>query len=179
MVGNNIVQNNAGTGVFVRAGTAYVGDTGFGLPIDNTISGNGFSDPTNGGLFAFEGGSILVRDATISGNNGAEVQLYETGTVEIRGGSVSATSNPAITAHFGSRVRLRDGASVVSSGNDGAQLSDLSSLTIRTGDTTPATLQGNGTGKFAVRCYSTSTFTGDLTNVSGTDGQSTGCNVFP
>jgi hypothetical protein len=37
----------------------------------------------------------------------------------------------------------------------------------------------NGPGGVGVRCFSTATLTGNLANVSGTNGQSAGCNTFP
>ena len=155
LVGGNTIRNNGQTGVFVRAGQVLIGDTGFGLPIENTISGNGATGPNNGGIFAFQNGSILVTNATISGNAGAAVQSFEAGVIELRG-STAVTVPPGGTTvgaivQFGSTFRVRDTASIVSSTSHGIQASNLSSVSIRDGNT----IQGNGPGAFGVQCFST------------------------
>ena len=186
LVGGNTINNNGQTGVFVRAGQVLIGDTGFGLPIENVISGNGATGPNNGGIFAFQNGSLLVANATISGNVGAAVQAFEAGVIELRGSTAVTVPAGGTTMgaviQFGSVFRMRDTASIVSSTGHGIQASNLSAVNIRDGNT----VQGHGPGAFGVQCFSTApmsasaaTLTGNLSGLSGTAGASAGCNAFP
>jgi Right handed beta helix region len=187
LVGNNSILNNGETGVLTSAGQVTIGDVGFGLTTTNTISGNGATGPNRGGVFAFEGGVIRVTDATISNNTGTAVQAFEGGIVELRGATAVTVPGSGTTAgalvQFGSSLRLRDTASIVSATGPGIQASELSAVNIRDGNT----VQGNGAGRFGVECFTTAplaaaaaTLTGNnLANVSGAAGPHTGCNVFP
>jgi hypothetical protein len=187
MAGNNLVQNNAESGVFVRAGSIYIGDSAFGLATDNTIQNNGNLGPNTGGLFAFQNGVIFVNDADILDNAGAAVQAFEAGVIELRAASTATARNaPGVhgaTVNFGSALRVRDSAAIVSPGGDGVQASNMSAVNVR--DATAVT-QGNGAGGVGVRCtnsgplaVSAATLTGNLTGVTGTTGSHVGCNVFP
>jgi hypothetical protein len=188
LVANNTISANHETGVFVgRNGSVFIGDASFGLGTANTISGNGVTGPNTGGLFAFQGGAIHVVDASISGNQGAAVQAFEDGVVELRG--TTAVTVPAggsthgATIQFGSKLRVRDTASVISGTGDGIQASNLSAVNIRDAS---VTVQGNGGGAVGIRCFATApmtvsavALTGNLTGVSGTTGAMGGnCNVF-
>lgn len=186
IVGGNAITNNGQTGVFVRAGQVLIGDPGFGPPTTlNTISGNGATGPNNGGIFAFEAGNLFVTDATISDNIGPAVQAFEAGVIELRGStavtvpSIGTTVGAAV--RFGSTLRVRDTASIVSATSDGIQASNNTSVNI-----SGNSIQGNGVGAFGVRCVTTfpmtasaATLTGNLTAVTGSTGSDTGCNVFP
>jgi hypothetical protein len=184
VVGGNTITNNGQTGILVRAGQVLVGDAGFGVPIENTISGNGATGPTNGGIFAFQNGSIQAANATISNNTGAAVQAFEAGVIELRG-STAVTAPPGNVGaliQFGSILRVRDTVSIVSSTSHGIQASNLSAVNIRDGNS----VQGNGPGAFGVQCFNTApmtasaaTLTGTLSALSGTAGASAGCNAFP
>jgi hypothetical protein len=187
IVGGNAVTNNGQTGIFVRAGQVLIGDPGFGAPTTaNTISGNGKTGPNNGGIFAFEAGNFLVTDATISNNTGAAVQAFEAGVIELRGTTAvtvpAAGTTSGALVQFGSTLRLRDSASIVSATSHGIQASNLTSVNIRDGNT----VQGNGAGALGVLCFATfpmtasaATLTGNLAGVTGNAAASTGCNVFP
>jgi hypothetical protein len=180
VVGGNAITNNGGAGIFARAGQVEVGSLGFGPPITNTISNNGSTGTDNGGIFAFQGAIMSVRDATISNNTGPGVQAFESGVIELRGSTAVTVPAGGTTAgavvQVGSTLRLRDTASIISGTGDGIQVRTLTSVHISSG-----TVQGNGPGAVGVNCFSsTSTLTGvDLTHVTGTAGQSAGCNVFP
>ncbi len=187
IVGGNAITNNGQTGVFVRAGQVLVGDVGFGPPTTaNTISGNGGTGPNTGGIFAFEGASIFVADATISNNVGPAVQAFEVGVLEVRGSTAATVPAAGTTVgalvQFGSTLRVRDTASIVSATSHGIQASNNSSVNIREGNT----VQGNGAGAFGVQCFNSSpmtasaaTLTGNLAGVTGAAGASSGCNAFP
>src|SRR5262245_12496188 len=183
MVGDNLIRNNAESGVFVRAGTIYIGDAAFGLPTDNTIQNNGNQGPNTGGLFAFQNGVIFVNDADVLDNAGAAVQAFEAGVIELRGAStVTARDAPGTsgaTISFGSILRVRDTAGIISPAGDGVQASNMSAINVR--DDT-AVIHGHGYG---VRCtktapleFSAATLTGNLTGVTGELGSHVGCNEF-
>jgi len=188
LAGDNVIENNPETGIFVGGGsTLLVGDGAFGLSTGNTISGNGGVGPNTGGLFAFQGGVIQVNDATISDNTGPGLQAFEGGIIELRGASSvtvpAAGSTNGATVNFASRLRVRDTASIVSATADGIQVGDASSVNVR--DAT-SVVQGNGASGVGVRCTNTSpltksasTLTGNLTGVTGTVSQQVGCNLFP
>ena len=186
VVGNNTVSNNAQTGIFVNAGNVQLGSTAFGLPTGNLITGNGSGGPNGGGLFAFRHASILASDATISNNTGAAVQAFEDGVIELRGTTAvtvpAAGSTHGALMQFGSTLRVRDTASVVSATGDGIQASNMAAVNIRDGNT----VQGSGAGSVGIRCFNTSpmtasaaTLTGNLVGVAGTTGPTLGCNLFP
>jgi hypothetical protein len=187
LVGGNVIDNNAETGVFASAAHVFIGDAGFGLPTSNVISTNGIGvSPTNtGGIFAFENAVIRVNDAQISNNNGPAAQAFESGVIELRGVSTASASGagnpPGALIQFGSSLRVRDSASIVSADSDGIQASNLAAINIRDGNI----VQGGGSA-FGVSCLLSSpaalpavTLTGNLANVTGPGGSSNGCNLFP
>jgi len=69
IVGGNTIKDNVGSGILLKSGSVLIGDRGYGLPTDNAITGNGFGSSDNpGGILAFMGTSLDIRDATITGN---------------------------------------------------------------------------------------------------------------
>src|SRR6267143_2180448 len=65
IAGGNTISDNTGVGVSVNGSKVLLGDAGLGLSTVNQINGNG------GGVIAFLGSSMVIRDAEIVGNNGA------------------------------------------------------------------------------------------------------------
>jgi len=191
LVGGNMITNNGQTGVLSQASQTLIGDSAFGAPTTvNTISSNGATGPQNGGIQAFAGGQLLVSDATISNNTGVAVQAFEAGVIELRGTTAVTVPTSVQTAganvQFGSTLRVREAASIVSGTSHGILASNLTSVNI----TNANVVQGNGPGAFGVLCFTTSTtppitaasaatLTGNLTHVTGTAGSNAGCNVFP
>jgi len=87
--GRNTITENFGAGIVLTIGsTAVIGDPGFGLPSDNTISGNSTAAPSAGILFGLAS-SAVVRNATIQGNNGAGLNLAGRSTVSVFSGTVT------------------------------------------------------------------------------------------
>ena len=189
LVGGNTVTNNAQSGVLAgRGAQVLIGDPGFGPSTTlNTISGNGGTGPTRGGIFAFDNANIQVTDAVISDNSGAAVNSFSGALVDLRGGTAvtaPATSFAGAVVSVHATLRLVGTASIISLGGDGIQASDLSAVSIESANTVQGT-SGAGPG-FGVNCFvfggltaSGTTLTGDLTHVTGTLGSTTGCNVFP
>jgi hypothetical protein len=72
--GGTTVSGNAGAGIVVVASIVSTGDGSFGVTL-NTISGNG-NGASAGGIFAFLGSTITVRNARIESNNGPGLTLF-------------------------------------------------------------------------------------------------------
>ena len=190
-VGGNAITNNGQSGIIVRAGSALVGDPGFGPPTSvNTISGNGaLGTGTLGGIYAFDGGNVLMINATVSNNTGTALNAFQAGIIDLRGSTavtVPSTGTTAGASIFGggSTLYLRDTASIISATSDGVQASSLSAFRIGIGFAN--TVQGNGPGAHGINCYNVAPLTapavsatGDFTNVTGTAGATVGCNAFP
>jgi Right handed beta helix region len=189
LVGGNTITNHPGSGVLAgRGAQVLIGDSGFGAPtIVNTISSNGTTLATNGGIFAFDGANMFVADAVISNNTGPGVNVFNGSVVDLRGST--AVTVPAAGATAGAfagtlaTLRLADAASIVSATGDGIQAGNLAAVRI----TNANMVQGQG--GLGVNCFpfapmtaSATTLTGNLANVTGhtglTDSGSAGCNVF-
>lgn len=75
ITGGNTISGNAGAGVSVAFGSSVlVGDPAPGLTTINTISANGNAN-SPGGVGAFLGATVIVRDALIEGNFGGGLVL--------------------------------------------------------------------------------------------------------
>jgi parallel beta-helix repeat protein len=75
IAGGNTISDNAGQGVFAGTGSSVLlGDLNTGLTTVNTISHNG-NPASPGGVHAFLGSTIVVRDALIELNNGPGLML--------------------------------------------------------------------------------------------------------
>src|SRR5437773_2866838 len=136
--GGNTISGNVGSGINLRIGSANLGNPSFGFSTLNTISENG-SATSPGGISAFLGSALVIRDATISNNNGAGVLLNLRSTAQLNSSTIS--DNRAIAGGIcpggntcGDGIRLSLGSGLLSSfppppalatpstisGNDGA-----------------------------------------------------------
>jgi hypothetical protein len=181
LVGGNTIRGHASTGVFVGSGgSARIGDPAFGLPVGNLITGNGEGGPpgTRGGIFAFQGGVIETRGATIRDNVGGGVFLFEGGIIELREGTVVSGNMPApgigqpdagdaghgIVAGFRSIVRLRDaGTAVRNNAQHGVFLTSGSVVDFRS----PPAVEVTGNGGLGLRCFAATNYSGDVTGITG------------
>jgi parallel beta-helix repeat protein len=143
IIGGNTISGNAGTGVNLTRSSANFGDPQFsGITTVNTISGNG-SAASQGGIFAFNGSSLTLRDAVISNNAvfGVVLSLRSSGQISgttiqntvatIPGGGdgirlvfgsglFAATPNSTITGNPGFGLNCTDGeSSVINTGQLG------------------------------------------------------------
>jgi hypothetical protein len=125
--GGNTIANNAGQGVFVTRGSVQIGGTSFNFPSTNTITGNG-NPAQAGGVSGFLAASIVIRDATISGNQGYGVILSMRSQAQIFNSRIQ--NNVAAGTSPGDGIRLVLGSSLlptapasVVTGNAGAGLS--------------------------------------------------------
>jgi hypothetical protein len=93
IIGGNTISGHAGTGVNLVRSSAVFGDALFGLTTVNTISGNG-SPASQGGVFAFNGSSVTIRDAIISNNVGAGLLLSFRSQAQISGSTIQNNVAP-------------------------------------------------------------------------------------
>ncbi len=91
--GNTISGHTGGTGVNLVRSTAIFGDALFDITTVNTISGNG-SPASQGGIFAFNGSSVTVRDAIITNNVGAGLFLSFRSQAQISGNTIQNNVPP-------------------------------------------------------------------------------------
>jgi hypothetical protein len=141
--GDNMVVNNTGSGLFLRAGNVVVGDTTFGIGTTvNTFSGNGFGSSDKSGIFVFQGSLLRLSDAVVTGNDFAGVQLFLGGIADILSSTISG--NPrGIQAFLRSTVRLRTGTAVTGNAGNGVEIGRGSTLEMRAAAPAP-TVSGNG-----------------------------------
>ncbi len=192
LAGANVIANNAGTGVFVsRNSGAFIGDPNFGLPVTGTsanqIAGNGALDPSSkGGVFAFEGGSVEIRDAVVSGNFGGGILAFMGGIAEVRRtnvtGSVNQQAGPnqltdfngghGVLAGMHSVVRLRGPLVVTGNQGVGVRVYNASGLEFRNELGAP---QVNDNTLGGLDCGGgEASFVGDVSGVSSIAGGCTG-----
>jgi len=106
LVGRNTITGNFGSGLFMIASTAFVGDPGFGLPFDNLIRGNSTAAPSQGVLVG-TGSTVTLRNATVDANNGAGVALSERSTAVIASTTVTGNTANGLQLIHGSAVVFR------------------------------------------------------------------------
>jgi len=109
-VGGNTISGNTGTGVNIIRSSANFGDTNFGITTVNTITGNGNSI-SQGGIFAFNGSSIALRDVVISNNAafGLSLSLKSSGQIA----SSTIQNNTAIPGPVPGTLTAGDGIRLV------------------------------------------------------------------
>jgi hypothetical protein len=124
IVGGNTVADNTGAGIFFRGASGQIGNPIFGPSSVNTITGNGDA-LSSGGVFAFLGSTLVVRDAVISGNRGFGLGFTARSQGQVFNsqinGSVPVGPNPAadgIRVSLGSAV-LFNAPNSVATGNAG------------------------------------------------------------
>jgi parallel beta-helix repeat protein len=126
ILGGNTVDNNAGQGIFMRGSSVTIGSAGFPFTGVNTIAGNG-SPTAQGGVSAFLGSSLVIRDAVINGNQGLGVVLSTRSVAQIFNTQIQGTVSTG--PGTGDGIRLVLGSSLlptsppsVVTGNAGAGL---------------------------------------------------------
>jgi len=117
IIGGNTISGNVGTGVNLVRSSAIFGDALFGITTVNTITGNG-SPASLGGVFAFLGSSVTIRDAIITGNMGTGVTLSLNSSSQIA--STTIRNNLAIGPGTGDGIRLVFGSSLFATAPTGS-----------------------------------------------------------
>ena len=108
--GGNTISGNTGAGVNIIRGSANFGDTNFGFSTVNTITGNGNS-VSQGGIFAFNGSSLTLRDVVISNNAAFGLALSLKSSAQIA--STTIRNNTAIPGPIPGTVTGGDGIRLV------------------------------------------------------------------
>jgi hypothetical protein len=112
IAGSNTIANNAGQGIFLRSASVQIGNPGLPFSSVNTITGNG-NPGQAGGIFAFLGSSLVVRDAEISGNHGFGLGLTLRSSVQLINSRIR--DNLASGPNPGDGIRLAFGSSLFAS----------------------------------------------------------------
>src|SRR6266853_216124 len=108
-IGGNTISGNTGTGVNLVRSSANFGDANFGITTVNTISGNG-SPFSQGGVVAFNGSSVTIRDAVISNNVAFGLLLTFRSSAQI--GNNTIQNNLSIGPGTGDGIRLVFGSAL-------------------------------------------------------------------
>lgn len=187
LAGDNVIQNNPDAGVFAgRGASVRIGDGAFGLSTANTISGNGggASASNRAGIFAFQGGVIETRGATITGNTGVGARAFMDGIIDVRAGtliegtvaapstSYSSTSfteaGHGVVAGLRSTIRLRDqGTLVRNNTGDGVIVFTGSAVEFRNPSTGQNPVAVTGNGGFGLQCFGAeASHTGTTTGIA-------------
>lgn len=117
LIGGNTIANNASSGVAAfRSASITIGDRSIGLDPRNTISGNGAAD-SSGGVFAFQGSTIIVTSATVRENVGFGLGLGLRSAGQVVSSTFSGNWD-GIRVYWGSGLFVGGPGSVVS-GNSG------------------------------------------------------------
>ena len=120
--GRNTITGNFGAGILLTGSTGVIGDPGFGLPSDNTISGNSTAAPS-GGIVLGLASAAVVRNATIQANNGAGLNLAGRSTVSMFSGIVTTNTINGLQLSQGSTVLFQNVPPLASiGGNTGTDL---------------------------------------------------------
>jgi parallel beta-helix repeat protein len=156
IVGGNTISDNSGVGVSVNNSRAVLGDTGFvgfGIPSLNRITGNG-NLATAGGVIAFLGSSMVIRDVEIVGNNGAGLLLSVRSQGQLFSSTIQNNASDGIRLLLGSALLPLPAATTVS-GNSGFGIQCLDSESSVV-NTVPSIMliSGNGAGNVAASCTS-------------------------
>jgi len=140
----NTISRNAAVGVVLSLGSRGVlGDPAFGLTTGNTVSQNGGA-VSQGGVLAFLGSSLVIRDALIEQNNGpgltfstrSQGQIFSS---TIRNNLDVLTSGGFVSSGDGIRLALGSallpatpGSTVTGNAGVGLQCTDLESSAVNT-----------------------------------------------
>jgi hypothetical protein len=126
LLGGNDIANNAAQGIFVSRSNVTIGSLSFPFTSVNTISANGGAT-FPGGINAFLGGTLFIRDAVISGNHGGGLVLGGRSQAQLLNTQIQ--NNLAAGSNAGDGVRLFFGSALVTgtppsvvTGNAGAGL---------------------------------------------------------
>lgn len=134
IVGGNVVTGHPTQGLFTRGSSVQVGGPLLapGFSTVNTFSGNG-SLNNSGGIFAFLGSSLVVRDAVIRNNFGFGLGFSLRSQGQMLNTSIQNNSGDGIRLIFGSALLPSTPTSTVSNNTGvGVQCFDTESSVVNT-----------------------------------------------
>jgi len=148
IAGGNTISDNTDVGVSVNGSRVVLGDAGLGLSTVNRISGNGGP----GGVVAFLGSSMVIRDAEIVGNNGAGLLFSLRSQGQLFSSTIQNNTSDGIRLLLGSALLPLPAMSTVSgNGGFGIQCFDAESSVVNTQPPIIA-LSGNLQGTLSPSC---------------------------
>jgi len=146
IAGGNTISDNTGVGVSVNGSKVLLGDAGLGLSTVNQINGNG------GGVIAFLGSSMVIRDAEIVGNNGAGLLFSLRSQGQLFSSTIQNNTSDGIRLLLGSALLPLPAMSTVSgNGGFGIQCFDAESSVVNT-QPPIIVLSGNIQGNLSPSC---------------------------
>ena len=155
IIGGNTITGNAGPGIAASLGSsAVIGDAGFGLPSINTIRGNGTA-ASGGGISAFLGVSLVVRDALIEQNFGPGIIFTTRSQGQMFNTTIRNNTSDGIRFVLGSALLPLLPTSTVSGNNGfGVQCFDGESSVVNAGSvpSLPLFVSGNTAGDVSAGC---------------------------
>ncbi len=153
LVGSNTITGNSGSGVLAqRSSGVRIGHPALGLPIANSITGNGIMpNVPNGGVYGIQGASFEFRSTTISNNTGNGINLYLHSTARIFDGSVSNNAGNGILLAVGGGLQLLD-PPVIITGNTQFGLQCFGNESSFTGNISGISVNGNTLGGVSTSC---------------------------
>lgn len=162
LVGGNTISGNAGAGLAITSSSVTMGNGDLGITPVNTITGNGNS-ASPGGVSAFLGASVVLRNATIQGNNGPGVTLTTRSQAQLVSSTIQGNLNLPLPNGFmsaGDGIRLvfgsallpgNPGSTIAGNAGAGVQCTDGESSVI---NAVPPilTMSGNAGGDLSASC---------------------------
>lgn len=150
VIGGNTITGNHGAGVVVTSSNVRIRNSGFPVAMVNTISSNGASSPTNGGISASLGSTLQIEGATISQNTGPGIFAFLGTTLRLQNSTIAGNTSGA--NGFGVVLSVRSSgqlfASTIQNNTlDGIRLVFGSGLFIQSPVTTVS-----GNGGFGLQC---------------------------
>ena len=151
LVGGNTISGHVAQGLFTRASAVQIGGPALGFTTVNTFSGNG-SLGNVGGVFAFLGSSLVVRDAVISNNSGFGLGFSLRSQGQMFNTSIQNNSGDGIRLILGSALLPSTPTSTVSNNTGvGVQCFDAESSVVNTFPPFMS-FSANGSGDVAPGC---------------------------
>ena len=151
LAGGNTISGSSAQGLFARGSAVQIGGPALGFSTVNTFTGNG-GPGSQGGIFAFLGSSIVVRDAVITNNLGPGLGLSLRSQGQTFNSTIQNNSADGIRLLLGSALLPSTPVTTVS-GNAGfgLQCFDPESSVV---NTFPPflSLSGNGAGDMSPGC---------------------------
>jgi parallel beta helix pectate lyase-like protein len=151
IAGGNVISGNAGQGISAVSSSVSIGNPAFSFSSVNTITNNGdLASPGGGGIFAFVGSSVVIRDAVISANKGFGLLYSVRSQGQLFSSTIQNNAGDGIRLLLGSGLFLTPpNTTVTGNAGWGLQCADGESSVVNTG---LLTLSGNSLGGVSGSC---------------------------
>jgi parallel beta-helix repeat protein len=153
VAGGNTISGNAAFGIILHGSRLLVGDPATSFTSANSITGNGTSAAipliNRGGINAFLGSTIDLRDANVGNNAGVGLQVVLRSTARSFNTTIDGNSSDGVELIQGSAMRF-DNPQVTILGNGGVGLNCFDAESSFAGNTSGIT--GNSGGNISPSC---------------------------